>query len=127
MFCTSVRTGAALSSPSRPEGEINKGIPFVGIPLFIWYTGRDSNPQPSEPESDALSIEPPVHAFFSQAIITHLFPFVKGKTEKSAPRHSPFFCIVFHCLLWYNDQKIGVYPCAQKLLPGEKLAKIFDF
>ena len=26
-----------------------------------WYTGRDSNPQPSEPESDALSIEPPVH------------------------------------------------------------------
>ena len=27
----------------------------------FWYTGRDSNPQPSEPESDALSIEPPVH------------------------------------------------------------------
>ena len=26
----------------------------------MWYTGRDSNPQPSEPESDALSIEPPV-------------------------------------------------------------------
>ena len=30
--------------------------------VFYWYTGRDSNPQPSEPESDALSIEPPVHA-----------------------------------------------------------------
>ena len=24
----------------------------------IWYARRDSNPQPSEPESDALSIEP---------------------------------------------------------------------
>ena len=23
-----------------------------------WYARRDSNPQPSEPESDALSIEP---------------------------------------------------------------------
>ena len=34
----------------------------MGIRSFIWYTGRDSNPQPSEPESDALSIEPPVHA-----------------------------------------------------------------
>ena len=34
----------------------------MGILFFIWYTGRDSNPQPSEPESDALSIEPPVHA-----------------------------------------------------------------
>ena len=32
----------------------------MGILFFIWYTGRDSNPQPSEPESDALSIEPPV-------------------------------------------------------------------
>ncbi len=29
--------------------------------ICFWYTGRDSNPQPSEPESDALSIEPPVH------------------------------------------------------------------
>ena len=24
-------------------------------------------------------------------------------------------------------QQIGVYQCAQKLLPGEKLSKIFDF
>ena len=31
-----------------------------GITRF-WYAGRDSNPQPSEPESDALSIEPPAH------------------------------------------------------------------
>ena len=28
---------------------------------LLWYAGRDSNPQPSEPESDALSIEPPAH------------------------------------------------------------------
>ena len=45
-------------------------------PLF-WYTGRDSNPQPSEPESDALSIEPPVHLPISQVIITGLSLFVK--------------------------------------------------
>ena len=25
---------------------------------FSWHARRDSNPQPSEPESDALSIEP---------------------------------------------------------------------
>ena len=25
---------------------------------LIWHARRDSNPQPSEPESDALSIEP---------------------------------------------------------------------
>ena len=81
-FCTSVRTGAALSSPSRPEGEINKGIPFVGIPLFIWYTGRDSNPQPSEPESDALSIEPPVHLLYSPIIIASFSLFVKGFCKK---------------------------------------------
>ena len=29
---------------------------------YCAYTGRDSNPQPSEPESDALSIEPPARA-----------------------------------------------------------------
>ena len=29
--------------------------------LRIWYARRDSNPQPSEPESDALSIEPLAH------------------------------------------------------------------
>ena len=32
-FCTSLQTGAALSSPSRPEGEINEGIP-IGYPLI---------------------------------------------------------------------------------------------
>ena len=77
-FCTSARTGAALSSPSRRSGEINKGIPLVGIPLFIWYAGRDSNPQPSEPESDALSIEPPAHLLESLYIIPSFYLFVKG-------------------------------------------------
>ena len=47
-----------------------------------WYTGRDSNPQPSEPESDALSIEPPVHLFYSLNIIAGFLPFVKGQMEK---------------------------------------------
>ena len=46
--------------------------------LFFWYTGRDSNPQPSEPESDALSIEPPVHLLDSLAIIADFTGFVKG-------------------------------------------------
>ena len=53
-----------------------RGYPS-GIPSFIWYTGRDSNPQPSEPESDALSIEPPVHLLDSLTIIAGFFPFVK--------------------------------------------------
>ena len=44
----------------------------------LWYTGRDSNPQPSEPESDALSIEPPVH-FDSLNIIAGFDSFVKRK------------------------------------------------
>ena len=30
----------------------------IKVSVDIWYAGRDSNPQPSEPESDALSIEP---------------------------------------------------------------------
>lgn len=47
-----------------------------------WHTGRDSNPQPSEPESDALSIEPPVqirlckklyHIFYYLASLYFLF------------------------------------------------------
>ena len=48
----------------------------------IWYTGRDSNPQPSEPESDALSIEPPVHLLYSLDIITGFYWFVKGYAQK---------------------------------------------
>ena len=35
---------------------------------LLWYTGRDSNPQPSEPESDALSIEPPVHLLTAKVL-----------------------------------------------------------
>ena len=50
-----------------PSGIIGPGDVIGGSCIFsdaaflLWYTGRDSNPQPSEPESDALSIEPPVH------------------------------------------------------------------
>ena len=43
---------------SRPANQ--KRVIPDGITRF-WYAGRDSNPQPSEPESDALSIEPPAH------------------------------------------------------------------
>lgn len=43
-----------------------------------WYAGRDSNPQPSEPESDALSIEPPARTDFSLFIIARFLPFVKS-------------------------------------------------
>ena len=43
---------------SRPENQKSR---YPNGYLLFWYTGRDSNPQPSEPESDALSIEPPVH------------------------------------------------------------------
>ena len=55
--------------------------------LVFWYAGRDSNPQPSEPESDALSIEPPAHLLHSQAIIAVFLAFVKG-AEKN------IFCIL---------------------------------
>ena len=57
----------------------------------MWYTGRDSNPQPSEPESDALSIEPPVHLFYSQAIIASFLRFVKRSFGKFFSPFSSFF------------------------------------
>ena len=41
--------------------KIKDGVNRSFTPSFCWYAGRDSNPQPSEPESDALSIEPPAH------------------------------------------------------------------
>ena len=34
---------AVLSSPSRPEGEINERIPLAGILSFIWYTSTFYN------------------------------------------------------------------------------------
>ena len=63
--------------PSRPEGEIKEEDTLRVSSSFIWYTGRDSNPQPSEPESDALSIEPPVHLLHSLNIIAVFSFFVK--------------------------------------------------
>ena len=93
-------------------GNQKRGIPN-GMTRF-WYTGRDSNPQPSEPESDALSIEPPVRLLYSGSIISGFWDFVKGKSKK----FSAFFrqrgafsrltakeTVVFPLILWYNQQK----------------------
>ena len=52
---------------------------------FFWYAGRDSNPQPSEPESDALSIEPPAHLFDSLTIIAGFWDFVKREIKIILP------------------------------------------
>ena len=46
----------------KPKGINNKDGYSIKVTVLYWHTGRDSNPQPSEPESDALSIEPPVHS-----------------------------------------------------------------
>ena len=78
----SLRSGRPFES--RP-GYQKSGCPN-GQPLF-WYTGRDSNPQPSEPESDALSIEPPVHLLDSLNIIAVFSPFVKPKTKNFSVKH----------------------------------------
>ena len=64
---------AALSSPFRC-----KKYREAKASLYFWYTGRDSNPQPSEPESDALSIEPPVHSFWKPEYYTTFFAVCKG-------------------------------------------------
>ena len=76
--------------------------------IHLWYTGRDSNPQPSEPESDALSIEPPVHSLNSLAIITVFSHFVKGCTEKffRILRHFSPKVVVFFVFLWYNAKNL---------------------
>ena len=60
----------------------------MGILSFAWYTGRDSNPQPSEPESDALSIEPPVH-FSQPSYYSNISRFCKEEIFKIL---SGFFC-----------------------------------
>ena len=64
-----VSPGIALASNHPPDDYIKMFESLPGIKngehlmMFcsFWYTGRDSNPQPLEPESNALSIEPPVH------------------------------------------------------------------
>ena len=65
--------------------------------VFYWYTGRDSNPQPSEPESDALSIEPPVHLPDSLYIIASFVRFVKRKEKNFSAtlRHFSAKAVVF--------------------------------
>ena len=56
-----VHRTVALNCSSPFLSDMQKDQIPNGIWSF-WYAGRDSNPQPSEPESDALSIEPPAHA-----------------------------------------------------------------
>ena len=56
-----------VTGPRFPSDASKNRSSKKGRPVF-WYTGRDSNPQPSEPESDALSIEPPVH-FLSTKVL----------------------------------------------------------
>ena len=63
---------------SHPSNQ-KRAIPD-GIPRF-WYARRDSNPQPSEPESDALSIEPLAHLLSVPLIIAGKIDFVKRQKE----------------------------------------------
>ena len=88
-----------------------RGYP-LGIPSFIWYTGRDSNPQPSEPESDALSIEPPVHLPYGLVIITGFPSFVKRCFLKFLRLFSRFLGkkVVFRESVCYNLKK-QAYLC----------------
>ena len=79
-FLTLPTAGPSFRVPSH-EVRNKREDTLMGILSFIWYAGRDSNPQPSEPESDALSIEPPAH-LYSQAIIATFPPFVKRAAEK---------------------------------------------
>ena len=69
--------------------------------LLFWYTGRDSNPQPSEPESDALSIEPPVHTI-NLVIIARFSSFVKGKLKICFRHLLTEKTVVFNGRIWYN-------------------------
>ena len=46
--------------------------------VLLWHARRDSNPQPSEPESDALSIEPLAHRFaYYSKIFSRCKPFAR--------------------------------------------------
>ena len=53
---------------------------------LLWHARRDSNPQPSEPESDALSIALRTHvnreAVFNRDYYNNLSPFCKGPLLK---------------------------------------------
>ena len=69
----------------------------------FWYTGRDSNPQPSEPESDALSIEPPVHAL-QPRYYSKILSVCKEGNLKNFPFVSRFFAeiVVFPAKVCYT-------------------------
>ena len=75
----------------------------------VWHAGRDSNPQPSEPESDALSIEPPALILVA-IIIADFLPNVKQFFLFSFPHvplendKKPIGDIVFRASPWYNPE-----------------------
>ena len=75
--------------------------------VLLWHARRDSNPQPSEPESDALSIEPLAHFIDSLCIIPTFFIFVKGCAEKYFLVFRPCSAktVVFSEYMWYNSEK----------------------
>ena len=78
--------------------------------VFSWYTGRDSTPHPSEPESDALSIEPPVHR---STYYSRIFTVCKG--ENSHSKGENFYLsftspVVFLGKLCYTCRNYGFAP-----------------
>ncbi len=80
-----------------------------------WYTGRDSNPQPSEPESDALSIEPPVHLCLQPSYYNPSFSICKGGKRKILRRNIrpllPLF-FIFGCGIMIKKlQFSGLFIC----------------
>ena len=89
-FCTSVRTGAALSSPSRAEREIKERIPgWVSSLLFGTPEGtRTPNPRNRNPMLYPLSHRCMLH---SPIIITRFESFVKGVICLILPIN-PRFC-----------------------------------
>ena len=78
----------AVSGQKKERHDAARVFPF-------WHAGRDSNPQPSEPESDALSVEPPAH-IHNACIITDSSLLVKG-----------FSTALFHRILHDSLDLIG--------------------
>ena len=77
----SPKGGAALWA-AEPKKE--RHLLLADVFLF-WYARRDSNPQHSEPESDALSIELRAHLLSCSVIIADSPPLVKGQFFSSRP------------------------------------------
>ncbi len=59
---------AAWIEPFESLPSIKQNLGYTEVYPRFWYARRDSNPQPSEPESDALSIEPLAHISNAQLL-----------------------------------------------------------